>query len=168
MIAKAEPERCDSAAGGSPARTRFGSGQVKPGQVTFDSLLVPGSIAGMRRECAPKDHLDPSDDGETLSDDAVRLDDPVPEYGPFEDVQLEEDAHGSLENKIPPEVRCKVGVSGHVEPAAGVVVSEKVSGEREDDAEGLQRDMEPGPRDAEDHTDGEEDAPAKDLYPETA
>lgn len=114
---------------------------------------------------SPEDHLHPTDDGETLADDPVRDDDSFPDARSFEDVQFEKDAHRGLTDHVPPQVTREVGVGRHVERPTGVVVSEEVAREREDDADRLDRDVEPGPSHAEDHADGKQDAPAKDLDP---
>lgn len=90
----------------------------------------------------------------------MRHDDSSPECRPFEDVEFQKDAERELEDEVPPEVSGKVGVGGHVEGSAVVVVAEVVSGEREGDGDELPRDVEPGAGDTEDHAYGEEDAPA--------
>lgn len=95
----------------------------------------------------------------------MRRDDSPSECCPFEDVEFQEDAERELKHEVPPEVSGKVGVGGHVEASAVMVVAEVVAGEREGDGDELPRDVEPGSGDAEDHAYGEEDAPAGDLDP---
>lgn len=96
-------------------------------------------------------HLHPPDERETLPDDPMHQHDSPPDLRPLEDMQLQKDAARRLENHVPPQVASEVCVSGHVEPSAGVVVAEVVTGEGEDDGEGLEGGVEAGAGEAEDH-----------------
>lgn len=117
------------------------------------------------RRAIPKDHLDPTDDGEALAEKPVRHDDSPSECRPFEDVEFQKDAERELKHEVPPDVSGKVGVGGHVEASAVMVVAEVVAGEREGDGDELPRDVEPGSGDTENHAYGEEEPPACDLDP---